>query len=84
MGIDYVITCDDTYIKLDEFYDSFAYEAYVINEAKCHLANYGNLDDFDLDGISIIKDNDDYYLYCNEMTLYLETSDLMIVDYSVQ
>ena len=81
----YIITSNDIYLRLEEFKDDFAYEAKIINEAKCLLAN-NMLEDFyvDNDLISVYQNGDTYILECAYFNIVLETGDLMILSYDIE
>lgn len=76
---DYIITANNIYINLDEFYDDFALEAKIINEAKCLVAN-DMLEDFYVDGylVSVYKDGSDYVLSYNGLDMAIKVEDKMI------
>ena len=81
---EFIIMSNTNFIKLDEFYDEFSKEAILISEIKCYLANKGDLDDFNYDGVETSRDNDNYYINYDGLNIYLETADKMIVDYSIR
>ncbi len=81
---EFIVMSNKNFIKLDEFYDEFAKEAYLISEIKCHLASNGNLDEFVFDGLDISRDNDNYYLNYDGINIFLETEDNMIINYSIR
>lgn len=76
---DYVITSNNIYINLDEFYDDFAIEAKIINEAKCLVAN-DMLEDFYIDEglVSVYEDGSDYILSFGLLELAIKVEDRMI------
>lgn len=76
---DYVITSNNIYINLDEFYDDFAIEAKIINEAKCLVAN-DMLEDFYIDEglVSVYEDGSDYILSFGLLELSIKVEDRMI------
>lgn len=83
---EYVITANNVYISLDEFYDSFTIEAKIINEAKCIVANNDKLENFYIDEglVSVKEGGNGYLLYFNNLVLEVETQDNMITYYDVK
>lgn len=79
---EYIISADKVYILLNEAIDDFAREAKLIDEAKCYLVNYGNLDDFEYYGAYAYETGRGYNLIYNGQVINLEIEDKMIVDYS--
>ena len=79
---DYIINANKVYVLLQDSIDDFAIEAKIIDEAKCYLVNYGNLDDFDYDGAYTYETGKGYMLIYNGLVINLEIEDKMIVDYS--
>ena len=83
---EYLITTNNVYIRLDEFYDSFAMEVELIDKAKCELANYGKLSDLTLSNGTayVYEDGPDYRVYYNGLSFHLYITDNMISDYSIE
>ena len=83
---DYLITSNNAYIDLEEFIDSFALEAELINEAKCFLINYHYLEDMNLSsGTAYFYQNgSNYNVEYAGLRFYIETNDQMITNYNVE
>ena len=81
----YIITSNDIYLRLEEFKNDFAYEAKIINEAKCLLAN-NMLEDFYVDDnlISVYEDGNTYILYAENFNIVLNTLDSLILSYDIE
>ena len=81
----YIITSNDIYLRLEEFKNDFAYEAKIINEAKCLLAN-NMLEDFYVDDnlISVYEDGNTYILYAGNFNIVLNTLDSLILSYDIE
>lgn len=82
---DYVITANNVYINLDEFYDNFVIEAHIINEAKCLVAN-DMLEDFYIDEglVSVYEDGSDYILSFYDIDIGIKVEDKMIIYYEIR
>ena len=81
----YLITSNDIYLRLEEFKNDFAYEAKIINEAKCLLAN-NMLEDFYVDDnlISVYEDGNTYILYAGNFNIVLNTLGSLILSYDIE
>ena len=80
---EYIITANNIYIDLRDNLEIFQKEAVIIDEAKCYLVNYANLDDFEYDGAYAYETSDGYAIVYDELLIDLKTSDKQIVDYDV-
>lgn len=78
---EYIITANNTLIKLREGIDSFKQEAMLIDEAKCYLVNHKDLDDFEYYGTYVEETGRGYNLYYGDLVIRLEIEDNMITDY---
>lgn len=83
MMSEYIITANNVYINLNDFYDNFSIEAKIISEAKCIVANYGELKDFYIDeGYVSVEDlNGSYVLSFNDLSYKISIEDKMITYY---
>ena len=79
---DYIINANKVYIMLKESIDEFDKEARIIDEAKCYLVNYENLDNFNYDGAYTYETGRGYMLIYNGLVINLEIEEKMISDYS--
>lgn len=79
---DYLSSCNKVYALLKSSAESFKNEAQIIDEAKCYLINYKNLDDFEYDDAYIYETGGGYCLIYNELVINLEIEDGMISNYS--
>lgn len=86
MIAEYIITSNNVYINLDEFYDDFVIEAKIINEAKCIAANTNSLEDFYIDEglVSVYPNGSDYLASFNGITYKIIIEENMITYYSVE
>lgn len=78
---DFIINANDIYYLLKNDIDNFSKEAKVIDEAKCYLINYKNLDDFDYDGAYGYETGDGYKLIYDDLIINLVVEDGIITDY---
>lgn len=85
MIAEYVITANNVYINLGEFYDDFSIEAKIINEAKCQVANDKELTDFYIDEglVSVYQLGSGYVLSFNGIEYKLTIEDKMITYYEI-
>ena len=81
---DSAVTANKAYIKLRDNIESFEKEALLIDEAKCYLINYGNLDDFEYDDAYIYETGDGYHISYSGLEIDLHTDDKMILDYDFE
>ncbi len=81
---DYIISANNIYFRLEEFKTDFAYEAKIINKAKCLLAN-NMLEDFYVDNnlISVYEDGDTYILNAGNFNIILNILNSMIISYDI-
>ena len=81
---DYILNANTSFIYLKENVDSFYKEAKIIDEAKCYLVNYGNLDDFEYDDLYVYETGGGYDIVSDEFVVHLEVEDKMIKNYLVE
>lgn len=79
---DYLISCNKVYGLLKSSSESFKREALLIDEAKCYLINYKNLDDYEYDGAYTYETGSGYCLVDSELVINLEIEEGMITNYS--
>lgn len=77
---EFIINANKIYIELNDNISSFEQEARVIDEAKCYLINYKELDNFEYDGAYTYQTSYGYCLCYNELVIKLEIEDGMITD----
>lgn len=75
-----VCMANTIFIDLKENVASFEKEAYFIDEMKCHLMNYGNLDDFEYEDAQIDLIDNGYHIYFDGVEMDIEVEDKMIVN----
>lgn len=73
---------DNLYNFIGDFYD----EAELINEAKCYLLNYSNLQDMPLSkGMAYVEKHlDGYDISYNGLNIYIEVEDNIVIDYTIK
>ena len=74
---DSVKTANESFIKLRDNILTFEKETYLLNEAKCYLANYETLDDFEFENAYSYPKANGYVLSFEDIKLYVETSGKM-------
>lgn len=79
---EFIVNSNNVYVLLKENIDDFKCEAKIIDEAKCYLINYKDLDEFNYDGAYTYETGAGYCLVYNDLVINLETEDGMITDYS--
>lgn len=77
----YLSNGDNVLIDLKNNIDSFYEEAQIIDEIKCHLINYKNLDDYYNANVYIYETNNGYELIFNGEDLLIEVKEGIITDY---
>lgn len=75
---DSVKSANEVFIKLRENISTFEKEAYLINEAKCYVANFETLDDFEIDDGYAYQSGNGYVLIYDDIKLYVELDGKMI------
>lgn len=78
---EFIINANNIYIELEDSIDSFEKEARIIDEAKCYLIIYGDLDDFEYDGGYAVSESFGYSIYYDDLVIKVEIEDGMISDY---
>lgn len=79
---EYIINANDIYISLEENITNFESEAIIIDELKCHLINFHNLDNFDYPGCYVNDYGNGYEISYKDLNFYIEVEDGMITNYS--
>lgn len=82
--LDYISTANLIFIKLEDNIDLFEKEFYLIDEIKCHLINYKDLDEFEYDGAYIYESNNKYHIRYEDLNIELEVNDGRIYDYGYE
>lgn len=79
---DYLITANTIFNDLKENKEQLFKEAALIDEAKCYLVNFHNLDDFEYGGAYVYGEDGNYYISYDGCTYVLDTNDEMILRYN--
>lgn len=79
---EYIINANNIFISLKDNIDNFEKEAIIIDELKCHLINFRNLDDFSYPGCDVYDTSVGYEIHYEGLMLSIEVEDGMIVNYS--
>lgn len=79
---DYLISANNIYYDIKNSLEYFKDEAIIIDEAKCHLINYKNLDDFSYNGAYAYETGSGYNLVYKGVVYSLEVDEGIILDYS--
>lgn len=82
----YLYLSNKTYKELEEYIDIFEKESIVIDRFKCLLLREEEIDDFSVNGnsVSVYKNNNEYTLLFDNLTLQLFTKDKMIMSYQLK
>lgn len=81
---EYIVSANNIFLELKGNLALFEKEARLIDEAKCYLVNYKNLDNFEYENAYIYANNDTYYIEYQDLNIRLKTKDGMIIDYSYE
>lgn len=79
---EYIINANNICISLKDNIDNFEKEAIIIDELKCHLINFHDLDDFSYPGCDIYDTSVGYEINYDGLTLYIEVEEGMITNYT--
>lgn len=84
--LDYISKINNVYANLNEFIDSFADEAMIINHVKCILLQNEELDSFNVNGldVEVYKQNDGYTLFFADKQMNIDVYDNMVIDYCIE
>lgn len=74
-----VKTANEIYIELKDNISSFEKEVNLLNEAKCYLANFDELDGFEYLDVEAYRYGNGYILEGQDLKIYVEIKDKMIV-----
>lgn len=82
----YLYLSNKTYKELEEYIDIFEKESIVIDRFKCLLLREEEIDDFSVNGnsVNVYKNNNEYTLLFDNLTLQLFTKDKMIMSYQLK
>lgn len=82
----YLHLSNKTYKELEEYIDIFEKESIVIDKFKCLLLQEEEIDDFSINGnnVNVYKNNNEYTLLFDGLTLQLFTKDKMIMSYQLK
>ena len=82
---DYLYKANEVFYNLQEYEDTFNYEAQILSYVKCILLRNEELDDFDINGIyvSVYDTSSGYELLFDTYTMEIEVYDKQIVDFSI-
>ena len=82
----YLYLSNKTYKELEEYIDVFEKESIVIDKFKCLLLQEEEIDDFSVNGnnVNVYKNNNEYTLLFDGLTLQLFTKDKMIMSYQLK
>ena len=82
---DYIFKADQVYRNLRDFEETFESEAQVINFAKCVLIRNEELQDFNVNGISVsvYEDHDGYELHYLDYVMDLSVYEDQIIAFDV-
>ena len=83
---DYIVKANSVYRNLQDFEEVFAYEAAVLNRAKCILVRDEELEDFNVDGInvSVYRSKNGYQLNYLDYVMDIDVYEKQIIDFSVR
>lgn len=82
--LDNITTANNIYIKLEDNVELFEKEFYLIDEIKCHLINFGDLDEFEYDGAFIYEAGNKYHIQYEDLNIELEVKDGRIHNYAYE
>ena len=82
----YLYLSNKTYKELEEYIDIFEKESIVIDKFKCLLLQEEEIDDFSVNGnnVNVYKNDNEYTLLFDGLTLQLFTKDKMIMSYQLK
>ena len=82
----YLYLSSKTYKELEEYIDIFEKESIIIDKFKCLLLQEEEIDDFSINGnnVNVYKNNNEYTLLFDGLTLQLFTKDKMIMSYQLK
>ena len=79
---EYIINANNIYFVLEKNIENFYNEAVIIDELKCHLINFHDLEDFDYPDCFVNDFYNGYEINYKNLHFYIEVEDGMIMNYS--
>lgn len=77
----YIINANNIYIDLLNNVQEFQKEAEIIDDLKCYLINFNNLDEYYYPGVDINEISSGYEIIYDDRDLLIEVKEGMIVNY---